>query len=1104
MKPNRTQKPSARVVAKSAFSRFLPVFMLALLILGIFYVVQARRITRNLKSNEKQFITILSASLSGDIDASVTDLKLLAEYEPLRRFLDNPQPDNLSALAVSFRDFTKTKRMYDQVCLLDLQGMEVLRVNLDQSGATIVPESELQSKGDRYYFTESVSLTQGQTYFSPLDLNVEHDAIEVPLKPTIRLATPVFDSSGQKKGVIVLNYLAALLLSQLDVFTPNSLGQVMLLDAEGYWLRGPSRDMEWGFMYPDGKEKTFVRSFPEVWRAIQAASCGQLHTREGIFTYASVMPLSASCATSSNLVEPERSGLPHWVLLTEIDHKKEAAHTRPFLQIILLSGGLITLFLGVASWFIAGADMKRQRAERGILRAKEEWERTFDSVPDHIAVLDVNHRIMRVNKAMADSMGVPAEEAEGHACYTCVHQTNYPMESCPFSRMLADGSEHTLETYDERRNAHFLVTVTPLYDSDRTLIGGIHVARDITKRKQMEDVLRQAHDELEVRVRERTFELANANEQLRQEIEERKRVEVALQESERFLRSSIDALSAHLAILDEAGTIISVNKAWKDFADANGFRGGVQGVGTNYLRVCDVASGADANGASAVANGIRKILSRQTDQFELEYLALAPEEKRWFALRVMPFRGEGPVRAVVAHEDISERKRVEEQLLHDAFHDALTGLPNKALFLDRLELVDRRAKRGKDYRFAVLVMDLDHFKVINDSLGHAVGDEFLIGISRRVRECIRSSDTAARLGGDEFAILLDDIKDGGEAVRFAERLQTELSQAFNLAGQEAFTSASIGIALNETAYGRPEDLLRNADTAMYRAKALGRARHELFDLAMHAQVMKRLQLETELRKAIEREEFRVFYQPVVSLQTGRMDGLEALIRWQHPERGLVSPLEFIPLAEETGLIVPIGLWVLRDAARQVHDWHRRFENGLPLAIAVNLSPKQFLQPDLLEHIARILRETELDPSSLKLEITESAIMENAENTIAVLAGLKLLDIKLSIDDFGTGYSSLSYLHRFPVDTLKVDRSFVSNMTTGDENYEIVRTIINLAHTLGLAVVAEGPETAEQVAQLRTLGCEHGQGFFFARPMEAEKVEELLSTRHSFALIDAKR
>jgi|HubBroStandDraft_2_1064218.scaffolds.fasta_scaffold29753_3 diguanylate cyclase (GGDEF)-like protein/PAS domain S-box-containing protein len=432
--------------------------------------------------------------------------------------------------------------------------------------------------------------------------------------------------------------------------------------------------------------------------------------------------------------------------------------------------------------------------------------------------------------------------------------------------------------------------------------------------------------------------------------------------------------------------------------------------------------------------------------------------------------------------------------------DALTGLPNRLLFIDRLARLIEHAKRHKDYLFAVMFLDLDGFKMINDSLGHVIGDQLLVGVANRLENCLRASDTVtrieklftiARLGGDEFTILLDQVKDPGDANLVAERLMSTLATPFILDGKKIFTSISIGIALSSIGYDNPEDLLRDADTAMYRAKSLGKARYAVFDLDMRASVIARLQLETDLRSGLQREEFRNFYQPIVSLDSGQITGFEALLRWQHPTRGLLQPLDFIPVAEETGMIRELGWWNLQRACRQISDWNGRRNGGPPLTMSVNLSVKQFLQPTLVAEIEKLLRETELAPDTLRLEITESTVMVDPSAAVETLLQIKSLGVCLSIDDFGTGYSSLSYLHRFPLDTLKIDRSFTKAIGQGGDSLEIVRTILPMANSLRLNVVAEGVETAEQLAMLRKLRCEYAQGYYFSEPVSADEAGALL-------------
>ncbi|OLB90159.1 MAG: hypothetical protein AUI12_00670 [Acidobacteria bacterium 13_2_20CM_2_57_6] len=483
-----------------------------------------------------------------------------------------------------------------------------------------------------------------------------------------------------------------------------------------------------------------------------------------------------------------------------------------------------------------------------------------------------------------------------------------------------------------------------------------------------------------------------------------------------------------------------------------------------------------------------------TPHFESEHRVLHKDESfRWMLSRGVAIHdvSGNVLRMAGSQTDITEGK----------VSDPLTGLPNRLLFIDRVGRLVEHRKRHENHLFAVLFLDLDGFKMINDSLGHLIGDQLLLGVASRLEKCLRSTDTVARLGetftvarlgGDEFTVLLDDIKDPSDAKRAADRLMKALASPFLLGGKEVFTSVSIGIALSTSAYENPEDILRDADTAMYRAKSLGKARYEVFDADMRAGVMARLQLETDLRRALERGEFQNFYQPIVALDSGEIAGFEALSRWQHPTRGLLGPNEFIPVAEETGLIRELGWWNLREACRQISEWRAGSLANRHLTISVNLSAKQFLQPNLVEDIRKLLNELALPPEALKLEITESTVMTDPTGAVEMLQQIKSLGIRLAIDDFGTGYSSLSYLHRFPLDTLKIDRSFVSGMGDDGEGMEIARTILPMANSLRLDVVAEGVETIQQVALLQKLQCKYGQGYYFSRPLSAEGTAALLA------------
>jgi diguanylate cyclase (GGDEF)-like protein len=449
--------------------------------------------------------------------------------------------------------------------------------------------------------------------------------------------------------------------------------------------------------------------------------------------------------------------------------------------------------------------------------------------------------------------------------------------------------------------------------------------------------------------------------------------------------------------------------------------------------------------------------------------------------------------------EIAERRLSERRLTHDAMHDAVTGLPNRSLFMNWLEHAIAMNAREHLYDFAVLVLDLDRFKLVNDSLGHLAGDELLRAAAARLRDCLRPTDFVARIGGDEFSVLIENISDASEATEIAERISAELARPFTVSGEEVFTSASIGIAVSMTGYRSADAVLRDADTAMYRAKERGKGRYEIFDRRMHVQAVERMLMEMDLRRAVEREEFRLVYQPIVSIRSGEITGFEALLRWEHPLRGTIAPNDFIPIAEENGLIVPIGVWVLKKVCAKLRHWHAIATS--PLTASINVSLRQTFDPTLIDELDRVMAAAHVDGASIRLEITESAMIERSAADF--FERVQQLGIELCIDDFGTGYSSLAYLVNLPIDALKIDRSFVATLDTSDEHFELVKTILSLAHNLGIEVIAEGVETVSQLRRLSELGCEYAQGYLFARPLSEEAADGLVRSGHMFnTLIDA--
>jgi diguanylate cyclase (GGDEF)-like protein/PAS domain S-box-containing protein len=588
--------------------------------------------------------------------------------------------------------------------------------------------------------------------------------------------------------------------------------------------------------------------------------------------------------------------------------------------------------------------------------------------------------------------------------------------------------------------------------------------------------------ELEERVQQRTIELEEVVHKLKREITQRKYIQQKLQESEQRLEGILNSLEDVVWSANaQTWELFYLNPAAEKIYD----RPVAEFFQNRNLRL-EVVHEQDRPKLEQSQQMLAELGS-----FHLEYRIRRPDGGiRWLSDRsylVYDDDGRG-IRIDGIIYDITERKQAQEQLIHDALHDSLTGLPNRALFMERVERALKHSKRNQDYIFAVLFIDLDRFKVVNDSLGHSVGDRLLIAIARLLEECIRSNDSVARLGGDEFTILLDDIKNISDATKIAERLLNKLMFPIDCGSHNIYTGASIGIVFSSTEYEDEADLLRDADIAMYRAKERGKGRYAIFDRQMYAQTLNLLKLENDLRFGLERKEFLLYYQPIISLKTGKINGFETLIRWQHPEKGLILPTEFIPIAEDTGLIVSIGEWLLQESCRQLKNWQLQFPSAESLKISVNLASQQIQEPNLVEKLEQVLGESGLDGNFLRLEITESMLMDWGEKTLDTLSKIKEKKIQLSIDDFGTGYSSLSYLHRFPIDSLKIDRSFVHRMSCDREDFEIVQTIITLAHALEIDVIAEGVETTEQFDRLKNLGCEFAQGYFFSKPMDCKSAE----------------
>lgn len=574
--------------------------------------------------------------------------------------------------------------------------------------------------------------------------------------------------------------------------------------------------------------------------------------------------------------------------------------------------------------------------------------------------------------------------------------------------------------------------------------------------------------------------------------EQQKATSVMQQRADKF-RKAFDHAATGMAIVSTSGEILRLNSALKS----------IIGFNDNELKSADFETLLPGCESAAYRRELAKLFYGAVNSIQTEQRLLRSNgDTVWvmWTASLIPATGDEPAQYIFQFLDINEKKLAERRLAIDALHDGLTGLPNRTLFIERLQVAFRSAKRRVGTCFAVCFLDFDRFDVVNDTFGHSVGDKLLVEVANRLRSLATNGVTFARTGGDEFAILIEEIDDLEVAVMKCESIRSAMARPFDINENRIQSTVSIGIAAWSPDYERPELLLRDADTALSHAKHTGRDRCEVFSYEMREAANRFLDFEADLRGAMEREEFWVYYQPIVDLKYGELAGFEALIRWNHPERGLVSPGEFISIAEENGLIFPIGEWILEQACRQLATWKRAYPEARNLWVAVNVSAKQFMQTDIEGLVAQLLDETGLPPTSLKLELTETAMADNLEHTADVMRRLKELGVRLSIDDFGTGYSSLSNLHLLPLNSLKIDRSFVNHMTAASENREIIKTIVSLASSLGLDVVAEGVETEEQLHLLRELKCDQGQGFYFAPPLDAAGAEAVIGySRMAFAV-----
>jgi diguanylate cyclase (GGDEF)-like protein/PAS domain S-box-containing protein len=950
---------------------------------------------------------------------------------------------------------SKEKGHYDKLRYLDSSGQEVIRINYNDGNPTIVPHEKLQNKSKRYFFRDTIMLSQDKVYVSPLDLNVEENRLEIPYKPTIRFGIPVFDSAGRKKGILLINYFGnELLLNFYEVMKNVGRGS-MLLNSDGYWLQSTSHADEWGFML-GRNDRTFGRDFADEWRTISTGDNGLLRTANGLFVYKTIHPLlfgqhsstgsDTVHGTSKILLEPSNyfwkvvSFTPNAVL------SNSASHNQTSDRILVVMAYLLS---ALVAFLIAHTSLTKKKANDELRNSSQKHHLLFENSRNaQMLLAPPSWKFSRANPETLKLFGASSE-----AEFIALGPWDISPERQPDGRLSSEKAQEMIEiAMNEGTNSFEWehIRLNGQQFSAEVILDLLKVGYEEFLQATVRDITNRKVTDRELRIAATAFEsqegmfITNANSEI-------------LRVNSAFIRitgySAGEAVGQRSSLLksgrhDEAFFVsmwerINKNGFWQDEIWNRRKNGEIY---PEYLTITAVK---DVNGA--VSN------------------------------------------YVCSFNDITKSMAAVDEIKHLAYYDTLTHLPNRRLLLDRIQQVLASCVRN-NRECALLFIDLDNFKDLNDTLGHNMGDLLLQQVAQRLETCVRKGDTVARLGGDEFVVMLADL----DAQAIAAAAQVEnigskilgcLNHPYQLAEHEYHISSSIGATLFSDHSNTPEELMKQSDIAMYQAKKSGRNNLCFFDQKMQEVITTRTTIEKELRIAIETQQFQLYYQIQVDDQH-RAVGAEALIRWIHPVRGLIPPISFISLAEDTGQILHIGQWVLETACAQIAAWQQEV-HSCELVLAINVSARQLRHVDFATQVKTAVQTHAINPKLLKLELTESLLLDNIENTIVIMNELNEIGVKLSLDDFGTGYSSLQYLKRLPLDQLKIDQSFVRNLALDSSDKAVVRAIIAMAHGMNMNVIAEGVETEVQRQLLLNKGCTLYQGYLFGRPVPIAEFDTLL-------------
>ena len=1050
-------------------SRLLALFIpIAALICGTLFFIHRTEVSRLHTKHEQdahEVVSVSAESITRTLKWITRDLRYLSDDTGMQRMLDSRSSQSMENLATDWVSFSQNKQVYDKIRWIDETGMERLRINMAKPKPYIVPKDELQLKRNRYFFADTFKLSAGEVFVSPFDLNFERGKIEIPYKPTIRMGMPVFDSSRKKRGILLINYLASDLLSNFSspFETRKQIG--WLVNQDGYWLKGSKPEDEFGFMF-QRDDLTMVKRYPEAWKKIRSREEGQFLTPEGLWTFSTVHPLlesrksKAECADLT-LASCKATNLRYtWKAIYLMpDNEYNAGLAALNLKLIGSAVLLMAIFFA-GIWRVVRAHLVEKNVRENLEQIVEErthdltlanqsltesetrMRALFHTIPDLIWLRDREGIYLACNPALeelfnakeSEIIGKRADEFFGEEQTQAFHSSD--LEVLKGSKQIV--IEEWLTYSGSDRRALFEVIKVPMRTTDDEIIGVLGVGRDITERKQAEERLQLAA--------------------------------MVYQHS-----------SQSIMVTDENGVIIAVNPG--------------------YERVTGYSSEEVIGRNASIVNSGR----HDRKFFQSMWHALSTTGRwqgevwnrrkngqiypAWITINAI-FKEDGSIdRYVELCSDFTKKKEAEHLLWQQTNFDPLTGMPNRHMFMEYLEQETKNSQQAQ-LPLALMYLDLDHFKDVNDTLGHDMGDLMLKEMAERLKDCVRESDIVAHLNGDDFTVILSSLESVSIIEHTASAILKKIAEPFQLESETVHVTTSIGVSIYPDDASDVDSLLKNAEQAMYSAKKDGRNRCNYFTTSMQAAAQVRLRLISDLRNALPANQFKVVYQPIAELATGRIHKAESLIRWQHPVRGLISPGEFISIAEEIEVIADLGNWVFHEAAHQSMRWRTALVPDFQ--VSINMSPLQF-RNDGISHIGwfDFLRRLGIPGEGIVIEITEGLLMEVDKGISGQLLAFRDAGMQVAIDDFGTGYSSLSYIKKFDIDYLKIDQSFVRNLAPNSSDLALCEAIIVMAHKLGIKVIAEGVETELQRDLLLDAGCDFGQGQLFSRPLNAADFEVLL-------------